>query len=344
MLHATETLAAIMFEICSIAAPSTDMANAWRSRWMSLVASTAFQNNPAIQPRAFSVMGCLAREEVDDDLLYQVLVALRISITRFSGDDGNSEMLVAIVTALSRMMTKLPSTSRYGVQLFWLATFLLRLVPPSLFNCAAVFLESVLTNVNTSGDTRGTKLIAHLLQGREQLDDVALPLDDFYGIHFSPENFHFAVCACLARGLSDPLTKATALHVLATFLDITTQPATPAASNGEPATVAVPRRIEDVPYSPYLSLILQRAVAPEELKDTLWLAGIDPPVGPARQVQQEGLKAMAERFRPITDRDVLLDTAIELVDFQFLEDAVQARVLEWVNELAAGRPGVLMHL
>lgn len=334
-LAATETLAGIMFEICSIAAPSTDMANAWRSRWMSLVASTAFQNNPAIQPRAFSVMGCLAREEVDDDLLYQVLVALRISITRFSGEDGNSEMLVAIVTALSRMMAKLPSTSRYGIQLFWLATFLLRLVPPSLFNCAAVFLESVLTNINTSGDTRGAKLVAHLLQGREQLEDVALPLDDFYGINFTHENFHFAVCACLVRGLSDTLTKATALHVLATFLEMTTMPAgTPNGGTG--AT----KHLKDVPYSPYLSLILARAVTPDELRDTLWLAGISPPTTPNGAQKARSM----DRLSTIKDKDLLLNTAIELVDFQYLEDAVQSRILQWLNELAMGRPNVIMHL
>lgn len=334
-LAATETLAAIMFEICSIAAPSTDMANAWRSRWMSLVASTAFQNNPAIQPRAFSVMGCLAREEVDDDLLYQVLVALRISITRFSGEDGNSEMLVAIVTALSRMMAKLPSTSRYGVQLFWLATFLLRLVPPSLFNCAAVFLESVLTNINTSGDTRGSKLVAHLLQGRDQLEDVAMALDDFYGIHFSYENFHFAVCACLARGLSDTLTKATALHVLATFLEITTLPAS--IPNGGAASN---KQLKDVPYSPYLSLILSRAVAPDELRETLWQAGIKPPTSPTGVHKARSM----ERLVAVKDKDLLLNTAIELVDFQFLEDAVQGRLLQWMNELVVGRPAVIIQL
>lgn len=334
-LAATETLAGIMFEICSIAAPSTDMANAWRSRWMSLVASTAFQNNPAIQPRAFSVMGCLAREEVDDDLLYQVLVALRISITRFSGDDGNSEMLVAIVTALSRMMAKLPSTSRYGIQLFWLATFLLRLVPPSLFNCAAVFLESVLTNINTSGDNRGAKLVTHLLQGREQLEEVALPLDDFYGIHFTYENFHFAVCACLVRGLSDTMTKATALHVLATFLEMTTLPAS--TTNGGSAAT---KHLRDVPYSPYLSLILSRAVTPDELRDALWLAGVNPPSSPMSAQKARSM----EKLSAIKDKDLLLNTAIELVDFQFLEDAVQSRMLGWLNELAIGRPNVIMHL
>lgn len=334
-LAATETLAGILFEMCSIAAPSVDIANAWRSRWMSLVASTAFQNNPAIQPRAFSVMGCLAREEVDDDLLYQVLVALRMSVQRFSGEDGNSEMLVAIVTALSRMMAKLPSTSRYGIQLFWLATFLLRLVPPSLFNCAAVFLESVLTNINTSGDTRGSKLVAHLIQGREQLEEVAVPLDDFYGIHFTHDNFHFAVCACLVRGLSDTLTKSTALHVLATFLDMTTLP-TGTPNGGEPAT----KNLKDIPYSPYLSLIISRAVTADELKDTLWLAGIKPPTSSA---SLQKVRSM-ERLTAIKDKDLLLNTAIELVDFQFLEDTVQARMLQWLNELAVGRPNVVMHL
>lgn len=334
-LAATEILAGIMFEICSIAAISTDIANAWRSRWMSLVASTAFQNNPAIQPRAFSVMGCLAREEVDDDLLYQVLVALRISITRFSGEDNSSEMLVAIVTALSRMMAKLPSTSRYGVQLFWLATFLLRLVPINLFNCAAVFLESVLTNINTSGDTRGPKLVAHLLQGREQLEEVALPLDAFYGIHFTAENFHFAVCACLVRGLSDTMTKATALHVLATFLDMTE-----AVTNPIDGAEASSKKLKDVPYSPYLSLILSRVVTPDELKDTLWLAGIKPPSSMAGVHKAR----TPEKLSTVKDKDLLLNSAIELIDFAYLEDAVQSRSLQWMNELASGRPNVIVHL
>lgn len=324
-VSATENLAALLFEICSVAAPSVDMANAWRSRWMSLVASTAFQNNPAIQPRAFSVMGCLAREEVDDDLLYQVLVALRNSIGRFS-EDGNSDMLVAIVTSISKMIAKLPSASRYGLQLFWLAISLLRLVPPNLFNCAAMFLEAVLTNISTSGDMRGEKMVSLLLQGRGQLEEAALPLDDVYGIHFNNENFHFAACACLVRGLTDTVTKATALRVLSTFLEMT------AEANGS----HTPR---DLSTSPYMALILGRAVTHDELKDSLWLAGVNPSelgnIDKIRSMQDLGA---------MKDKDLLLNTAIELVDFQYLEDAVQNRTLQWLNELAVGRPAVIMHL
>jgi neurofibromin 1 len=325
-LTATENLAALLFETCTVAAASVDMANAWRSRWMSLVASTAFQNNPAIQPRAFTVMGCLAREEVDDDLLYQVLVALRNSVGRF-GEDNNSDMLVAIVTSLSKMMAKLPSASRYGLQLFWLAISLLRLVPPALFNCTALFLESILTNINTSGDIRGDRLVQQLLQGRAQLAEAALPLDDTYGIHFNSENFHFAACACLVRGLTDTITKATALRVLSTFLEMTSW-----TSDDD----AAPR---DFSSSPYLALILARTVNPEELRDSLWLAGINPGVLAAVA------HSRASRSLPTTkDKDLLLNTAIELVDFRYLEDAVQHKSLEWLTKVAMARPAIVMHL
>jgi len=327
-LAATENLATLLFETCSVAAPSIDVANAWRSRWMSLVASTAFQNNPAIQPRAFTVMGCLAREEVDDDLLYQVLVALRNSVGRF-GDDSNSDMLVAIVTSLSKMMAKLPSASRYGLQLFWLAMSLLRLVPPNLFNCTAMFLESVLTNISTSGDMRGDKMVSHLLQGRGQLEDAALPLDEAYGIHFNSKNFHFAACACLVRGLTDTVTKATAMRVLSTFLEMTTWTPEPREKN-----------IRDLAASPYMALMLARAGSLEELRDSLWAAGINPSgltdVGKLRLATQD--------LDAVEDKDLLLNTAIELVDFQYLEDVVQNRTLQWLNEVAGTRPSVVMHL
>ena len=326
-LAAMESLAALLFEICSVAAPSVDVANAWRSRWMSLVASTAFQNNPAIQPRAFTVMGCLAREEVDDDLLYQVLVALRNSVGRF-GEDSNSDMLVAIVTSLSKMMAKLPSASRYGLQLFWLAMSLLRLMPPDLFNCTALFLESVLTNISTSGDMRGDKMVPFLLQGRVQLEEAALALDGAYGIHFNNENFHFAACACLVRGLTDTVTKATALRVLSAFLEMTSW--TPGGSGKSP---------KDLAGSPYMALILARAASPEELRDSLWHAGISPS-GIADLTSVRAVQDMGS----VKDKDLLLNTAMELVDFQYLEDAVQSRTLHWLAELASARPAVVMHL
>ncbi|KAI2615171.1 GTPase [Hypoxylon sp. NC1633] len=328
-LSIIENQATMLFETCSVAAPSVDMANAWRSRWMSLVASTAFQNNPAIQPRAFTVMGCLAREEVDDDLLYQVLVALRTSVGRF-GEENGSDMLVAIVTSLSKMIAKLTSASRYGPQLFWLAMSLVRLVPASLFNCTALFLEAVLANIGTTGELRNNKMAQYLLQGRTQLEEAALPLDDAYGVRFTVDSFHYAVSACLARGLTETTTKVVALRVLSTLLEMTTDSSSADSSKSFSAEFYA---------SPYLALIQARTVTSEDLKECLWSAGINPlnvaNLKPTRSLRDlDGVK----------DKDLLLITAIELVEFTGLDEAVQAHTLRWLAELASGRPTVILHL
>lgn len=327
-LATTENLTAILYEVCSIAAPYVDVANAWRARWMSLVASTAFQNNPAVQPRAFAVMGYLAREEVDDDLLYQVLVALRNSVSQF-GEDGNSEMLVSIITSLSKMMAKLPSASRYGLQLFWLAMSLVRLVPATLFNCAAQFLDAILTNIGTIGNVRGERMVPLLLQCRSQLEEAALPLDDAYGIHFDEDTFHFAVCACLVRGLTDTITRPTAIHVLSSFLEMT--------SRSDDSSRASPAR--DVHGSPYLALLLARGTQEDGFMDSLWWSDLKPEsisnILGSRGVQ--GIESMK-------NKDLLLISAIELVDFHYLDDAAQARSLRWLNDLAEANPAVFTSL
>lgn len=327
-LIATESLAVLLSEISIIAAPSVDMSNAWRSRWMSLVASTAFQSNPAIQPRAFTVMGCLAREDVDDDLLYQVLVALRNSIVRFM-EDNDSEMLIAIVTSLTKMMDKLPSASRYGLQLFWLAMSLVRLVPLSLFNCTALFLDAVLTNIATSGDLSGGRMVPTLLQGRLPIDDAALQLDELYGIHFTIENFHFAVCASLVKGLTDSVTKATTMRVLSSFLQITI--------SSMPQGSKFPR---DVSCLPYLGLLMSRARTPEEAKDHLWLVGVSPAIEDLSSEQVMGTVDL----KLVKDKELLLNAAIGIVDFRYLEDVVQNRNLQWLNYIATKRATVILHL
>jgi neurofibromin 1 len=327
-LTATESLAVLLSEITIVAAPTVDMSNVWRSRWMSLVASTAFQSNPAIQPRAFTVMGCLAREDVDDDLLYQVLVALRNSIGRFMEDNSN-DMLVAIITSLTKMMDNLPSASRYGLQLFWLAISLVRLVPHGLFNCTALFLEAVLTNIARSGEFQDGRMGPVLLQGRSSLEDAALQLDEIYGIHFNTENFHFAVCASLVKGLTDSVTKGTATRVLSSFLQTT--------CSTMPEGMKFP---EDVSCLPYLGLLVSRAADAKEVKDYLWIAGISVP--PSNLSHKETSDFVDIGL--IKDKELLLNLAIGIVDFRYLEDTVQNRNLRSLRKIASKRPTVVLHL
>ncbi|KAG7108445.1 Neurofibromin like protein [Verticillium longisporum] len=55
--------------------------------------------------------------------------------------------------------------------------------------------------------------------------------------------------------------------------------------------------------------------------------------------------AVADHFLArANDQDLLLNTAIELVDFQYLEDAIQDRTLRWLALLAKARPTVVLHL
>lgn len=327
-LNATESLAVLLSEVSTVAAPSIDVSNAWRSRWMSLVASTAFQSNPAIQPRAFTVMGCLAREDVDDDLLYQVLVALRSSIGRYM-EEGDSEMLIAIVSSLTKMMEKLPSASRYGVQLFWLALSLVRLVPLPLYNCTASFLEAILANIAASGDFKDGRMIVVLLQGRLPLEEAAVQLDELYGIHFSMESFHFAVVASLVKGLSDSVTKSTAIRVLSAFLETT--------STNSVNGLKFP---DDLLCIPYLGSLLARSLSPSESNKAFWFSAMNP----LGEVVTPGDIMRLIDMDKIKDKELLLNVAIGLIDFSLLEDSVQYRSLIWLNRVALQRPTVVLHL
>ena len=327
-LTATESLAVLLSEITIIGAPTIDISNVWRSRWMSLVASTAFQNNPAIQPRAFTVMGCLAREDVDDDLLYQVLVALRSSLGRFM-EDNNNDMLTSIISSLTKMMDKLPSASRYGMQLFWLAMSLVRLVPHGLFNHTTLFLEAVLTNIARSGEFAGGRMAQVLLHGRVPLEDAALQLDEMYGIHFNNENFHFAVSACLVKGLTDSVTRGTTMRVYSSFLETT--------SSSLPAGVEFP---EDVGPMPYLALLMSRSADAKEARDSLWLAGVSLP---NPEVSFKEIYEVLD-ISLVKDKELLLNMATSLVDFRYLDDTVQNRNLIWLNRIALRRPTVILHL
>jgi len=327
-LTTTEKLMEILHEVCSIAAPSIDVANAWCARWMSLVASTAFQNNPAIQPRAFTVMGYLAKEEVDDDLLYQVLVALRNSVSQY-GEDGNSEMLVSIITSLTRLMPKLPSASRYGLQLFWLAVSLVRLVPANLFNFTAQFLDAVLKHISTIRNVRGDRMVPLLLQSRTQLEEAALSLDNAYGIHFEQDTFHFAMCACLVRGLTDTLTRSTTIQVLLTFLGMISQSGMDSSVSSE----------HTVCRSPYLALLLARGATEDDSIDSLWWSDLKP-----EGISTDFGTRRLQSVENTTDKDLFLLSVIELVDFHYLDDAAQARSLHWLNLLAQERSSVFISL
>jgi neurofibromin 1 len=319
-----EQITNLLLDIIAVAAPTTDMANIWRARWMSLVASTAFQSNPAIQPRAFAVMGCLAREDVDDDLLYQVLVVLRNALTRFI-ENGDNEMLTSIITSLTKMMDNLSPTSRYLHQLFWVAVSLVRLGSGMVFNCSAALLETTLRTLAQSGEFKDNKMAQILLQGKSSVDEAASIIDDLYGIRFDTENFHVAMAATLTKGLQSPSTKPAAIKTLTAFVEVGT------ANIPESA-----RWNADVPVPPYLAMVVTRASNPADTKELLWMVGltIDEP--------DINLWSSIPPMEMMSERNLLLNGILAVIDFKTCEESIQKHALHFFTRMAKRRPEVLL--
>ncbi|KAA8914567.1 hypothetical protein FN846DRAFT_896963 [Sphaerosporella brunnea] len=321
-----EQITTLLLEIIEVAAPTTDMANIWRARWMSLVASTAFQNNPAVQPRAFAVMGCLAREDVDDDLLYQVLVVLRNALARFI-ESGDNEMLTSIITSLTKMMDNLSSTSRYLHNLFWVAVSLVRLGSGMVFNCAAAFLEATLRTIAKSGEFKGNKMSQTLLQGKSTIDHAALVIDELYGIKFAADNFHFAMAATLTKGLQSPSTKPAAISALTAFVEVgaANMPELPNLQwNG------------DVPIPPYLGMVITRAANTSDVKELMWMIGL------SIDDAEIDVWSIIPRIDRMSERNLLLNGVLAIIDFKTCEEVIQKHTLTFFTHMAKKRPEVLV--
>ncbi|RCI05603.1 Ras GTPase activating protein ira2, partial [Rhizopus stolonifer] len=216
-LMSLENIVSKLLEVINYAASTSDIANFWRARWMSLVASTAFQFNPAVQPRAFVVLGYLGREEIDDDLLYQILVALRGALAIFNESD--TYLVTSIMMCLKNVVGSLPGDSRYLLQLFWVAVALVELNTGSMFTMAVELLQSVLRAIDSNGFFTGDSMTDVLLAVREPIADVARQLDTLCGVNFD-SHFSFAVAGVLMKGFRYSDVKDAVYHGLLTFMDI----------------------------------------------------------------------------------------------------------------------------
>ncbi|KAI9475616.1 MAG: hypothetical protein EXX96DRAFT_506141 [Benjaminiella poitrasii] len=260
-LIALETIVNNLLEVITYGAPSPDMANAWRARWMSLVASTAFQFNPATQPQAFVVLGCLGKEEVDDDLLYQILVALRGALAIFNESDPN--LVLSIMMCLKNIVESLPSDSRYLLPLFWIAIALVEINNGPTFSMAVGLLLSILRALDADEYFTGDRVVDILLAAREPIADVAKKLDQLCGVNFE-SHFSFAISSIFLKGLRYNNAREVIFHGLTTFLDIECKH----ADN---------LNLFDSQTLGYLAGLLPLAVKNEALKEVLRLAGLTDP-------------------------------------------------------------------
>lgn len=184
---------------------------------MSLVASTAFQFNPAVQPRAFVVLGHLGKEEIDDDLLYQILVALRGALAIFNETDPS--LVTSIMMCLKNVVESLPSDSRYLLQLFWVAVALVEINTGPTFDMAVELLQAVVRALDAKEFFSDDTMVNVLLAAREPIADIAGQLDMLCGVNFE-SHFSFAIAGIFVKGLRYNDAKDAMYSGLCTFLEI----------------------------------------------------------------------------------------------------------------------------
>ncbi|KAH8118768.1 hypothetical protein DFH11DRAFT_1839273 [Phellopilus nigrolimitatus] len=206
-----EGLARWLLRAVNICAGNTGLANVWRARWMGLLTATAFQLSPSIQPRAFVVMGTLASSDVDDDLLYQMLVALRSAMK--TADESDTQCVVSMLNCVCNVVPSLPESSRYIGTLFWLAVALLQSSHAPFYKEANNLLCACITSLHNQGAFRERGFTATLLDARSSLEDISMQLDQLLGLSFDSD-FSFSLAAVIFKGIRRPQLRESAVGAL----------------------------------------------------------------------------------------------------------------------------------
>ncbi|TKY89213.1 hypothetical protein EX895_001744 [Sporisorium graminicola] len=330
-----ERLATLMYEIADVAAPNTDAANSWRARLASLVTSTAFQYNPIIQSRAFVLLGCLAQGEIDDDLLYQILVSLRGSISEWAS--SNSDMpMISIVTCLSKVVKILPPRSRYLPQMFWLGIAMVQCGHVPLFKAGVELMHATVTSLWEHGMAarEGNDLVGFLLDARFEFRDLACKLDDETGVDFEI-NFSFGMAALLVKGLRHPSTKEATTKLMRAMLQY-------CGVDGQGERRSQGGRISERQLGFFVGL-LPTATRAEEFGQLLALAGVDASVcNSAVEARRSGYKGLRDHLDVLNNRIALLLVTLVTSLLQHAEsDAERLLLYGFLNEAAREVPAIV---
>lgn len=180
--------------------------------------SSAFQVSPAIQVRAFVTLSILATSDVDDDLLYQMLVALKSAFQNY--DFADATVMISMLRCIRKVIVALPPQSRYLSQLFWLAVALIQSGHLTLYGEAIQLLQATLDRMYEQGWFREEDVATTLLAGRESLEDVTNQIDGVLNLSFK-SNFSFALSAVVFKGIRHQMLKSHAEAALRSLLRVT---------------------------------------------------------------------------------------------------------------------------
>lgn len=160
-------------------------------------------------------MGTLASSDVDDDLLYQMLVALRSALR--SGDETDPQCAVSMLNCISKVVPSLQDNSRYTGPLFWLAVALLQTGHAAFYCEACGLLCACLTTLAKQGAFEESGFNVTLLEARATLEDISLQMDQMLYLSFDSD-FSFSLAPVIFKGIRRPQFREAAVNVLRCLL------------------------------------------------------------------------------------------------------------------------------
>ncbi|CAF4105521.1 unnamed protein product [Rotaria sordida] len=195
----------------------------WLAQWQELAKRFAFQFNPALQPRAIIVYGCISKTTSDAEIkaLLRILVK---ALESFSDID----LIDSIIMCLTRLLPLLSPESKIHKFMFWIAISILQLEETQLYASGLALLEQNLHTLdhmlnlfeNTTTHQQQT-LERIMMDAREPLEWQFKQLDASMGLSFK-SNFNFALVGHLIKGFRHPVqsTVARTTRVLSALLSI----------------------------------------------------------------------------------------------------------------------------
>lgn len=185
---------------------------------MSLVTATAFQLSPAVQTRSFTALGGLIIQDVDDDFIYQILVALKSALGKAS--ETHTMSVVSMLRCLCKLVPSMTEGSRFVPLLFWLAVALLQSSYFAFYNEATCLLRVTLERLEEEGMFKDETVSAALIDARELLYETAYQLDDMLRLSFET-SFSFSLAAIIFKGMRHTGLRDTAEAALRSLLGVT---------------------------------------------------------------------------------------------------------------------------
>ncbi|XP_030756453.1 neurofibromin isoform X2 [Sitophilus oryzae] len=192
----------------------------WLSQWTTLARSLAYCYNPALQPRALIVFGCIAKNATDSEVV-QIMRTMIKSLESWS----DILLLEASIMCLTRLQPVLCSDSPIHKSIFWVAVSVLQLNETNLYAVGLALLEQNLHTLDSQGIFDETPLEQVMMQTRDPLETYFKQMDHNVGLSFKT-NFHFALVGHLLKGYRHPTatTVSRTVRVLTMLLSIVAKP------------------------------------------------------------------------------------------------------------------------